>query len=192
MIGRLKDMVRSRDGGEWVISFSTKADFREMFDELSGHDLDIKITKARKKRSLDANAFAWVLINQIAKVLQQKEPKNGWTPIEVYRNAIRDVAGACSIHCMKDDEVQGFVSDWESLGIGFQVELFPSKIPGCTNGKFWKGSHLYDTQTMSILINNLIQEAEQQGIPTISDEEAQRLIGEWGVKHEKHSAGKLG
>lgn len=188
MIGRLKDMVRSRDGREWVISFSTPYDFRDAFDDLYDKDLEINISKRTKKRSLDANAFAWALINKIAKELQKREPKSGWTPRDVYRNAIRDVAGACYVHCVPNDQVEQFVKDWESLGMGFQVELFPSKVEGCTNGKFWKGSHLYNTQQMSILINNLIQDAEAIGIPTIPDEEAQRLLGDWSKKHEKHNA----
>ena len=188
MIGRLKDMVKSRDGREWVISFTTSSDFSESFDELYGKDLNITIRKASRARSLDANAFAWVLINQIAGKLQEKEPRNGWTPIEVYRNAIRDVAGACTIHCMPNDQVEQIVEDWKSLGMGFQVETFPSKIEGCTNGYFWKGSHLYSSQQMSELISMLIQEAEGLGIPTIPDEEATRLLGEWGKKREKHHA----
>ena len=185
MIGNLKDMTRSRDG-LWVISFTTRQDFSEAFDELAGKEVNIEIKKAYKKRSLDANAFAWVLINQIAEKLQEKEPKSGWTPIEVYRAAIRDVAGVVTIHCMPNDQVEQIVSDWESLGQGIQVEVFPSKVEGCTNGRFWKGSLLYNTAQMSALISILIQEAEGLGIPTITDEQAEKMLGQWGKKHEKH------
>lgn len=187
MICRLKDMVRSRSG-EWVISFTTSSDFSETFDDLYGKDLDVTFKRVSKMRSLDANAFAWVLINKIAQKLQEKEPRSGWTPMEVYRTAIRDVAGACTLHCIPNDQVDQFVNDWLSLGMGFQVETAPSKIEGCTNGWFWKGSHLYDTQQMSTLINLLIQQAEELGIPTIPDEEAKRLLGNWEKRHEKHNA----
>ena len=71
MIGRLKDMTMSRSG-EWVISISTPVDFREAFDELAGKELEIEIKQHRKRRSLDANGFAWALINQIAARLQEK------------------------------------------------------------------------------------------------------------------------
>lgn len=184
MIGELKGLSKDFDGRQ-IISVAVQADFRETYDELKGKPVSVEIKKYRKGRSLDANAFAWVLINQIAKKLQEKEPKNGWTPEEVYRGAIRDIAGACTIHCMPSDQAEKFAEDWVSLGLGFQVELFPSQIEGCTNGKFWKGSHLYDTQQMSTLINILIQEAEQQGIPTISDKEAERLLGGWQKAYDK-------
>ena len=181
MIGRLKDMTMNRSG-EWIISFSTPVDFREDFDDLVRQDVDIEIKKHRRRRSLDANAMAWSLINQIAGKLQEKEPRHGWTPTEVYRTAIRDVAGASTVHCIPTDQVAQFVTDWESLGIGFQVETFDSKVPGCTNGIFWKGSHLYDTQQMSTLINILIQEAEALGIPTLTDSEVEKLLGAWKPK----------
>ena len=185
MTGELRGLSKDINDGRQIISVAVQADFREVYDELKDKPVIVEIKRYRKGRSLDANAMAWALINQIAKKLQEKEPKAGWTPEEVYRNAIRDIAGACTIHCMPSDQAEQFASDWISLGIGFQVELFPSQIEGCTNGKFWKGSHLYDTQQMSTLINILIQEAEQQGIPTISDDEAERLLGGWQKAYDK-------
>jgi len=171
-------MTRSRDG-KWVISFSTAENFSEAFDDLAGKPVSVEIKRAYKKRSLDSNAYAWVLINKIAEKLQEKEPRNGWTPTEVYRRAIRDIAGVCSTHCIPNDQVDDFVRDWLSLGLGFQVELFPSKVEGCTNGHFWKGSHIYNSQQMTVLISNLIQLAEEQGIPTITEEQAQKMLGRW-------------
>lgn len=188
MIGELKGLSKDFDGRQ-IISVAVQADFREEYDDLKDGKVTVVIKKYRKGRSLDANAMAWSLINKIAAKLQEKEPRHGWTPEEVYRTAIKDVAGACSVHCVPDDQLQQFIEDWQSLGIGFQVETFPSRIEGCTNAKFWKGSHLYDTQQMSTLINILIQEAEQQGIATITDEEVQKKLEGWQKAYDKkHSS----
>lgn len=184
MIGELKGLSKDFDGRQ-IISVAVQADFREAYDDLKDGKVTVEIKKYRNGRSLDANAFAWVLINQIAAKLQEKEPKHGWTPEEVYRTAIRDVADACSVHCIPNNQVQQFVEDWKSLGMGFQVETFPSQIEGCTNGKFWKGSHLYNTQQMSTLISILIQEAEQQGIPTIPDKEVEEKLKGWQKAYDK-------
>ena len=184
MVGELKGLSKDFDGRQ-IISVAVQADFREAYEDLKDKPVSVDIKRYRKQRSLDANAFCWTLVNQIAEKLQEKEPKHGWTPEEVYRTAIRDIAGACSVHCIPNDQIDQFVEDWNSLGIGFQAETFPSQIKGCTNGKFWKGSHLYDTQQMSTLINILIQEAEQQGIPTISDKEAERMLGGWQKAYDK-------
>lgn len=54
-------------------------------DEIKDLDkLSVEAKKYRKKRSLDANAYCWVLINKLAEKLNLK-------PIEVYRKAIYEV-----------------------------------------------------------------------------------------------------
>lgn len=184
MIGKLRDMMKSRDGG-WVISFTTPEDFSEAFDDLRDREVEITIKKAGKKRSLTANGFAWVLINQIAEKLQEKEPSNGWTPLEVYRAAVREVAGACKVHMLPVEDADEIIKDWEEMGMGFQVEVL-SVENGWVEALFWKGSHLFSSQQMSILINILIQEANTHGIPTMPDEEARKLIGDWAVRRKEN------
>lgn len=185
MIGKLKDMQRSRDGREWIISFTTPVDFREKFDSLYGKDLTIEIKRYSKKRSLDSNAYAWVLINKITEELQRREPRSGWTPKQVYQEAIRNIPTACSIHTVPLEDAEEIIKDWESLGDGFQVELFPYSEGDTISGFFWKGSHLFSSSQMSALISRLICEAEDLGIPTISDEEAKKMIGDWAVKRKE-------
>ena len=65
MIGKLKDITFTRSG-EQIISFSTKTDFTEAFDTLKDFDVDVEIKRHRQKRSLDANAYCWVLCEKIA------------------------------------------------------------------------------------------------------------------------------
>lgn len=185
MLAKLKDMVRSRDGREWVISFTTPEDFRESFDDLYDKPLDITIKRRYKKRSLDANAFAWVLITKITDELQRKEPQNGWTMTEVYKDAVREIGGVCTPHCIPDADIDDFVEDWCSLGLGFQAKIFPSKVPGCTNVLLWKGSHMFNSLQMSVMISNLIQQAEGLGIHTITPEEEAKMIDKWDRKRKE-------
>ena len=66
MIGRLKDMVKDREGN-WVISFTTKERIDgDRFDELAKYDCDIEIKRHRNIRSKTANAYFHVLVNKIA------------------------------------------------------------------------------------------------------------------------------
>lgn len=186
MIGRLKDMVRSRDGREWVVSFSTPCDFRDAFDDLYNKDLEIKISKRYKRRSLDANAFAWALIDQITEKLQQKEPHNGWTVTEVYKNAIKEIGGISEIYGVKEAAFEAFKRLWIGDHIGRQVEVIPgSEKPGWLNVKAWKGSSDFDSLQMSVLISNLIQEAEGLGIHTIPDEGKEKMLSDWSKKYDK-------
>ena len=65
MIGKLKDLYRLQ-GGEWLVSFTTRDDPGQMFDDLKGEAVKVEIKKASKHRSLSANNYAWVLLDQIA------------------------------------------------------------------------------------------------------------------------------
>ena len=47
---------------------------------------DYSLSKAKKRRSLDSNAYAWTLIGKLAEVMHLGRE-------EIYRNAIRDIGG---------------------------------------------------------------------------------------------------
>lgn len=171
MIGVLSNLTFTRDGKQ-NITVTVSEDFREEYDALKDGTVSVEIKKASKRRSLDANAYCWVLVGEIAK-------KVGLSKNEVYRKAILD-SGVYTVHCVPDKMLEQSIQDWESFGLGFQVETFPSKTKDCTNAIFYKGSHYYDSKQMAKLIDGLIHEAEQLGIPTITPKEAAELTAKWG------------
>ena len=173
MTGRLKDLMRLA-GGEWVISFTTREDPGQMFDDLKDIPVRVEIKKASKHRSLSANNYAWVLIDKIAEV-------TGKTTTEVYRNAIMEIGGVSDYYGMKEEAYEAFCEIWTAGHLGRQVEIIPgSAKPGWINVRAWKGSSDFDSAQMARLIDSLIQEAEQQGIPTVPDKEVERMVSRWG------------
>lgn len=148
------------------------SDFRHTFDELHQTDVDITVKKHRNKRSLDANAYAWVLIDKIA-------AKRDMSKAEVYRNAIRGIGGVSEVVCIQNRAVKTMKDVWTRNGIGWQVDEMPSKIAGCTNLVLYKGSSVYDTKQMSALIDSLVQDAQSIGIETRSQEEIDSLLKEY-------------
>ena len=170
MIGKLTGLQRLY-GGEWVISLSTREDVDKVYDELAQADVSFEIKKAAKRRSRDANAFAWVLIDKIAE--KTRVPK-----AEVYRQAIREIGGVSETVCVVEKAADRLCEGWQKNGMGWQAERMPSKLPGCVNVVLYYGSSTYDTAQMSRLLDLLIQEAEQQGIPTLRDE-ADALLCKW-------------
>ena len=171
MIAKLNPPTRLF-GGEWQWSFTTREDFSKQFDELSKAPVNVEIKKAANKRSKDANAFAWVLIDKLAE--KTRIPKT-----EIYRNAIREIGGVSETVCVRDKAVDRLREGWSKNGIGWQTETMPSKLTGCTNVILYYGSSTYDTAQMARLLDLIIQECEQQGIATIRDE-ADELLGKWG------------
>lgn len=174
MIGRLKDLTVNRDGSQ-NITVTVTSDFRESFDELYDKDINIEIKKYSKRRSLDANAYCWSIIDQIAKKQHIKKS-------EVYRNAIRDIGGVSDIVCVASEAVEHLCKGWEAHGEGWQTEAVESANEGFTNVTLWYGSSVYDTGQMSALIDSLKQDADGLGIVTMTEKETDRLLMLWGKK----------
>ena len=64
--------------------------------------IDIQIDKHRQRRSLDANAYCWVLLDKLAAVL--RKPKT-----EIYRELIREVGGNSETVCCVEKAVDKLV-----------------------------------------------------------------------------------
>lgn len=176
LTGRLKDIAFSRTGKQ-ILSIEINEDFRTAFDSLAEADLDIEIKKHRKKRSLDANAYAFVLIDKLASAL-------GKSKEEVYRDEIKHIGGVSEIVCVQTKAMDKLVEAWCGHGLGWQVDVMPSKIEGCTNCILYYGSSTYDTKQMSDLISQLIQDCESLGISTMTPNEVASLLSHWGKKGE--------
>lgn len=135
--------------------------------------------KQKNTRSLDANAYAWVLIGKLAEAV-------GLPRLEVYRDAVRNVGGNISTGCFAAADVPKIRAAWEVNRLGRQTEIIASKLPGCVNIIFYEGSSEFDSQTMSRLIDNLVQDCKAVGIETMPPDKLAALLGEWEGKHEKN------
>lgn len=134
--------------------------------------LDIAIKKHRNKRSLDANAYCFVLCQKIAE-------KVGNTKEYVYRQAIKNV-GQFEIVPIRNDALEKWMNAWNSKGLGWISEVFSeSKIEGYTNTINYYGSSVYDSKEMALLINEIVEQAKELDIDTITESEKQSLIENW-------------
>lgn len=158
-----------REGNNLVLSTSDPEAWRWLYGFKPG---EYEITVKRKKRSLDANAYCWVLISKIAEAVRL-------TPTEVYMREIKEIGGASEIVCVTKEALNRLVEVWETKGIGWQTETFPSKVPGCVNVRLHYGSSCFDTHQMSVFIDHLIQEAKALDIETLSDRELSLLKEGW-------------
>lgn len=129
---------------------------------------DYEITKAKAKRSLKANSYAWSIIGKIADVLRISKE-------EVYFDMLKQYGqgGAISVQEKFADNFKRTYKYYESLG--------KSELKGKTfeHFRFWVGSSEYNTQEMSILIDGIVQEAKNLGIETLPPIELERLKNDW-------------
>lgn len=127
----------------------------------------------RKKRSLDANAYYWVLCGKLSEVMNIP-------PKEIYRGHIRDI-GNYVVTDMKSDAVKDFAKFWCRDHEGRLIETRRSNIQGRTTVLAYYGSSDFDSTQMSRLIDNCIQDCQAVGIETMTPEQQAALIERWGT-----------
>ena len=140
-------------------------------NDLTDKELSVEIKPYRKKRSLDANAYCWVLCQKLAE-------KIGGTKEDIYKEAIRK-AGQFDYIAVTDKATDQFIKAWQSKGLGWYAEALESKIDGCKKIMVYYGSSVYDSKEMSHLINYVVDECKAQGIETATPEELSRMMSEW-------------
>ena len=134
---------------------------------------NLEVKEYRQKRSLDANAYAWVLIHKLAAAMHL-------TPEEVYLQEVLNVGDNFTPMCVREKDVERFKKSWQSNGLGWPVmDLGPSQVPGCRNLAAYHGSSTYDTHQMSRLIDNLVQDCKALDIETLSEEKLSLLKEGW-------------
>lgn len=152
---KIKDFVSAR---RWAYNFKAG---------------DYEIVKQKKKRSLDANAYFFVLADKLSEKLNI--PKE-----EIYRNCIKEIGGVSEIVCVKNEAVQKLCEGWRHNGLGWQTDTMPSKLEGCTNVVLYYGSSTYNTEQMSRLIENIIEDCKAQDIETKTPNEIADMLSLWG------------
>lgn len=165
------------DGGaEILLKTADRKAVQELMDKyVDNKKYAVEIKPYRIKRSLDANAYCWVLCRKIAEKL-------GSTDREVYKLAVRDY-GLTTIRPEKAELVDDLVRMWDSMGLGNSYDILgDSKLKGYINVKYYYGSSSYNTKHMARLIDGLVQDAKEQGIETATPEELERMMQQWGEK----------
>lgn len=170
--GKIHSVNRDWRTGKVILSFEINEEPTEAINCASQCEmLSITAKKYRKKRSLDANAYCWVLITKIANHPDVRSSKE-----EVYEEMLQKYG-----YLYQDEN--GYVPITVKAGVDM------SKIVGHwkfykSNGKFdsylmIKGSSEYNTQEMAHFIDMVVQEAKELGIETLTPDELERMKQAW-------------
>lgn len=143
----------------------------EINDLMQCDKLSICVKKWRKKRSLDANAYLWVLCTKIANHPQIKSSKD-----EVYEEMLQKYG-----YIYRDEN--GYIT------VTVKSEVDMSKISGHwkfykSNGKFdsylmIKGTSEYDSGEMASFTESVVSEAKALGLETLPPDELKRMVAAW-------------
>ncbi len=146
MIGKADDLIR------WLLN----QDRTKLFE----------VKEHRERRSLDANAYLWVLIGKIADVLRSSKD-------EIYLLMLKRYGQREMVSVRSDVDVSGFFKYYEERG--------KSTLNGkeFTHYFVFKGSSEYDSREMSVLIDGVVSEAKDLEIETLTPMELSRLKERW-------------
>lgn len=162
-----KQIFQKKDGIKavaWLSSLISSLDNNKTYA--------VEVKQHKKQRSLDANAYCWVLIDKLSEKLNVSKT-------EIYRQAIKEIGGNSETVCVPTKSVNKVCEGWKHNGIGWQTETFKSKIDGCTNVILYYGSSSYNTNQMSMLIDNIVQDCKALDIETLTPKELQALKDGW-------------
>ena len=131
------------------------------------------LQEKRQRRSLDANAYCWVLCQKIA------ENVRGLTKEDVYKDAVRQ-AGQFDILPIRSVAVDSFFRHWSGRGTGWMVDIQDeSKLPGYVRVIAYYGSSTYDAREMGVLLDYIVSEAKSLNIETATPDELALLKARW-------------
>ena len=123
------------------------------------------------RRSLNANAYAWVLMNEIANVLRTSKD-------EVYVEMLKRYGQSEVISVLSHIDISKVVKYYEEIGTAhLQGKDF-------THYRVFIGSSEYDSKDMSILIDGIIGEAKELGIETLPPTAIERMKEQWGEQNQ--------
>lgn len=170
--GNITNITTDWQTGKFNVTFSLNESYsiNEIAKLKDCEKVAIEMKKHREKRSLDSNAYAWVLFTKIAEVVNSSKD-------EIYEEMLQKYG-----YIYQDED--GYIT------VTVKSEVDMSKIDGHwkfykSNGKFSsymmiKGSSQYDSAEMAKFIDHVVYEAKNLGIETLSPDKLARMNAEWG------------
>lgn len=150
-----------------TFTVNEKAELMQGYDAFKDVELlTIEAKPFRQKRSLNANAYAWKLITDIADVLRLGKD-------EVYLHMLRRYGQSELISVLSHIPIGGYVKYYEQAG----ESVLNGKT--FTHYRVYKGSSEFDTREMAVLIDGIVSEAKAIGIPTETPAEIERMKSLW-------------
>jgi hypothetical protein len=134
-----------------------------------GKLLAVEVKKQTVRRSLDANAYMWVILSKMAGILKTTKDELYLLMLERY--------GVFTHIVVKPSIVDRVKEEWRTVR-----ELGEVTIKGQTGIQLqcYFGSSTYSTSEMSHLIDGVVSEAKDLDIETMTPQELAVLKQDWG------------
>lgn len=169
LTGEITNVTLDFKTKEPLVTFRLKEKYtvQRMLDNFKiGELLTIVIDKFRKKRSIEANRYAWKLITEIANAVRLSKE-------EVYLSMLEHYGQSEMINAVATVPIHHYLKYYKEIGeMDFGGVTYKNYI-------VYKGSSEFDTKEMSIFIDGIVHEAKQLGIETMTPDEIARMKSLW-------------
>lgn len=164
---RIANISRDFNSGKVLMTFELDHYESEEVERLMGKDLRLKAVIWREKRSLDANAYYWVLLDKIAGVLGST--KEEVHEIMLHRYGVLDyIDDKPMVITLRSDipinRLKGHYKAYRMSDDGRFISYFKLK-----------GSSEMDSSEMAHLIDGVVSEAKELGVEVLPPEEIERI-----------------
>lgn len=154
-----------------TLLINERNDFLMGVNSLLEEKITIDLKKFRNKRSLNANAYAWKLIGEIADSIRAGKD-------EVYLKMLKRYGQSELVSVLAHIPVEHYFKYYEEAG---ESDLNGKSFK---HYRVYKGSSEFDTREMSVLIDGICSEAKSLGIQTETPEQIANMVSLWGSANE--------
>lgn len=169
--GKLKSVSKNWISRKWEVTFEINEDITASIDKIRDKLLNLTAKIHREKRSLDANAYAWVLMQKIAESIHTDK----WS---VYLMMLERYSPVFTHIIVRPEAVERVKGEWRTVKV-----LGPIQVNGSTGIQLqcYFGSSTFDSKEMASFIDGIVSECKEMGIETLPPDEIERMRREWGI-----------
>lgn len=170
--GKIKSINKNLITDELDITFSTNQNILPEYEKLKDvKKIRVKAVQYRKKRSLNANNYLWVLLGKMADVLRTDK----W---DIYLKMLKRY-GKYTYIVVKPNVVDAVKKQWREV-----EELGPISLNDQEGVQLlcYFGSSTYDTQEMAVLIDGVVSECQDLEIETLPPDQITQMKEQWGIE----------
>ena len=169
--GKLKSVSKNWISRKWEVTFEINEDITASIDKIRDKLLNLTAKIHREKRSLDANAYAWVLMQKIAEAIHTDKWAVYLRMLERYSPDFTHIIG-------RREAVERVIGEWRTVKV-----LGPIQVNGSSGIQLqcYFGSSTFDSKEMASFIDGIVSECKEMGIETLPPDEIERMRREWGI-----------
>ena len=185
MKARFKGFSRDRETGHALLTFEILDTVIPQTIREMGEFLSLTVKKWSEKRSLDANAYYWVLITKLSEAIHVSKTRAHNLMLRRYGQMLF-LDGQKVILMLPDTEAaEESALEAETFHVKPTSKIRPGTPVDYRGYIVLRGSSDYSTAEMSALLDGLISECKEVGIETATPEELKRMMEAYERNHSK-------